>query len=160
MKNLTIILTTIVFLLAGSVFAGTTVYVSNDRAKLLEQPSFASKSSPLSKGTAVYVKEKKGPFLKVEVNGKTGYVASMFTSETKITGKLNKASGKEEKINKVASTRRRASAYTETASARGLTNSQKMRTMGGAVDMGPVKWLEEQGAKIITKEALEKFSLQ
>jgi hypothetical protein len=159
MKKLIIILTTLLF--AGSIFAGSTVYVSNNSAKLLEKPSFSSKSVPLTKGTALQVIKQEGSFLKVSADGKTGFIASMFTSENKPTGSLNKASNKEEKVSSGVNARKRASAYTETASARGLTESQKMRTNGGGpVDMEPVLWLEKQGSKIITKEALEKFSSQ
>lgn len=131
----------------GAILAKPALYVTNPVAKLLDKPNLSSSGSRLNRGDKLSVISKSGMFIKVNFNGKTGYVAGMFTSPrkpgAKVSYKGNKSSG-------ASSSRRRASSFNETASARGLTESEKIRVRGNAseYDYQAVQWMESQSDNI------------
>lgn len=142
MKKILTLIAMVAFLAGSSVMAKTKAYAGAS-AKLNESPSFGG-GTVLKPGTELEVIGTEGLFLKVKVDGKTGYVAKMSTTENPSVGKLN--------VNKTGdsdnsvSARKRSSAYSETASARGLTNSESMRAKGAAgeaIDYTGVEWIEK-----------------
>ncbi|MEM7182227.1 MAG: hypothetical protein AAF518_15030 [Spirochaetota bacterium] len=150
-----ILLLGIALLFSGTLFAKQKVlYVTSPSAKLMKTASFGS-GTALRRGDKLTVLGKSGMFYKVRVNGKSGYVSKMFASSKRPGSKVSLRSGKS---SRGSSARRRASSYSETASARGLTSSEKIRVRGnaGEYDYTAVQWMESQSEKI--KQAdLESF---
>lgn len=143
MKRIVTLIAMVAFLAGSSVMAKTKAYAGAS-AKLNDSPSFGG-GTVLKPGTELEVIGTEGLFLKVKVDGKTGYVAKMSTTENPSVGKLNVNKSGESDSNTVAA-RKRSSAYSETASARGLTNSESMRAKGGAgeaIDYTGVEWIEK-----------------
>lgn len=131
------------------------LYVVSPAAKLLNKPKMSSNGTPLKKGTQLKQIGKKGMFYKVKNGNKTGWISKIFVS-TKSPLKSKVSFGDSIKRSTQQNARRRASSYSETASARGLSASQKVRTRGskGDYDFESIKWLERQ--KVSDKE-LNKF---
>ena len=128
------LIVSLLFFSAQAVFAKSKAYITNPTAKLGDKANLGASGDALPVGTAVDVVGNEGMFLKVSYKGKTGYVAKMFTSENPPVGKID-SSGKPSEDSPQASARKRSSNFAETASARGLTESEKMRSgRGGSSD--------------------------
>jgi hypothetical protein len=132
---------------AQTVFAKSKAYITNPTAKLGDKASFAATGELIPVGSQVDVVGTEGAFLKISYKGKTGYVSKMFTSENPPVGKID-ASGKPTEDSPQASARKRSSTFAETASARGLTESEKMRSGRGGSDddkfsYSGVEWIQK-----------------
>ena len=93
-------------------------------------------------------------FLKVKSGTDTGWVMKLYVSKIPPSAKASSA-GNQEKSNAVQS-RARASTFTETASARGLSESKKLRTRGNndEYDFESLDWLDKVSVK---KEDIAKY---
>ncbi|MCP5502209.1 MAG: SH3 domain-containing protein [Leptospiraceae bacterium] len=141
-----------VFIFTGPLFSRESVYVTSPAAKIMTAPKISGKGTPVTKGTKLDVLAKEGLFYKVNFEGQTGYIPSMFVSQNAPAKKKIDLAGLKDK--NADNPRRRASSYAETASARGLTASEKIRARGDAndYDYDSVKWMEEQSSKIEESE--------
>ncbi|MCE9501598.1 MAG: hypothetical protein K8R21_14030 [Leptospira sp.] len=122
--------------------AGTTFYVQSPAAKLLDNPSMNSGGKQIPKGSSLQQIGEKDMFLKVKSNIGDGFILKLYVSSFPPGGKV----GFGNEIDKSTSVkgRARASAYTETAAARGLAESENLRTRGEMADydFGAIDWLE------------------
>jgi len=145
-KSILVLFAILVF--TGSLFARENVYVVSPTAKFMDSAKLNAAGPSLAKGTKLDVLAKEGMFYKVSLNGKTGYVAKMFTSATPPA--KEKASVASTDEGQSPSARRRASGFSETASARGLTSTEEARIHGSAKDYDypSIKWLDEQSDKV------------
>jgi hypothetical protein len=144
----------IFFIFCESIIALTS-YVTSPIARLHIEPNISSQSVLLEKGTIVNKIGEKDMFIKVTTDGKEGYVNKLFLSDKPTSGKISFASDIDQSTSVKA--RARASNFTQTAAARGFSESQTLRTRGGSndYDIDSIKWLES--IKIDEKE-IEKFN--
>lgn len=104
----------------NSAFAEEIRYVSSLKAKLLEAPQFkAPLVAQLNKGDQVFVKKQQGVWLQVSTtSGASGWVSKFLTKTTPPTDRVTVLPGTDE--NQLKDVRRRTSALTTAAAARGL----------------------------------------
>ena len=130
------------------------MHVTSPVAKLLKEPSASSEGILIPKGNVVDKIGERDMFIKVVMDGKEGYVNKLFLSDRPISGKVSFGDSIDQSTSVKA--RARASSFTQTAAARGFSESQTLRTRGGAndYDMDSIVWL--QNLKIDEKE-IENF---
>jgi len=144
--------------------AKTILYVQSPKAKLLQQPQLSADGTTLNIGDTLSTIGEQGLFVQVRVNEKTGWVSKLFVSQLPPSSqiKLGVTSSSTEAI--VA--RQRASDFTKTAAARGLSETEKMRVRGGAdlYDFESLRWLEslptEEQSLSDSPTLLKKMDLQ
>jgi hypothetical protein len=134
------------FLTIHSIFTQEIYYVQSPKAKLLENPKMDSKGRELSIGTDLRVMGNSGLFIQVRHGEKTGWVSKLFVSPFP-PGKQIKLGVSSEPSEAIAS-RQRASDFTKTAAARGLSETEKLRVRGNSedYDFESLRWLEKVGA--------------
>ena len=140
----------------GSVTAAGTYYVKNARARLLSRPSLRGNGPALAPGTKVTRIAQQGLFYRVKTNGRTGWVARLYLSTSPRTGRVRM--GFAVSRSKSQQVRTRASAYTQTAAARGLTKSESIRVRGAQhrYDFEAMTWLEAHDPSADSVEAFKK----
>ncbi|MCB1190404.1 MAG: hypothetical protein H7A23_22075 [Leptospiraceae bacterium] len=148
---------TFVFFIIG--INATTLYVVSPVAKLLDEPNMSAKGKPLAKGSSLKQVGEKGMFFKVRTDqNKTGWVSKIFVSKNSpLKSKVSFGENIEKTTTQKA--RMRASDYSQTASARGSTKSESVRTRGAKsdYDLESLEWLEKQE---VNDQELEKFLKQ
>lgn len=131
-----------ILFLGISLFAKGNVYVQSNKAKLLSQPKLNADGTGLKIGEVLTPMGEQGLFVQVRVEEKTGWVSKLFVSPLPPGNqmKLGITSNSSEAV--VA--RQRASDFTKTAAARGLSETQKMRVRGEGelYDFESLRWLE------------------
>ena len=144
----------VVLLLINFQLFALPMYVTSPVAKLLKEPSASSEGTLIPKGNVVDKIGERDMFIKVIMDGKEGYVNKLFLSDKPISGKVSFGDSIDQSTSMKA--RARASSFTQTAAARGFSESQTLRTRGGAndYDMDSITWLEN--IKIDEKE-IESF---
>ncbi|MCW7492386.1 M48 family metalloprotease [Leptospira sp. 2 VSF19] len=132
----------LILIFAHSVLSKGNVYVQSTKAKLLSQPKLNADGSPLQMGESLSPVSEQGLFVQVRAEGKMGWVSKLFVSPLPPGNqiKLGVTSNSSEAV--VA--RQRASDFTKTAAARGLSETQKMRVRGEGdlYDFESLRWLE------------------
>jgi len=124
------------------IFADRQMYIQNPSAKLLTEPRMNAPGAPLTRGQRVTQTGEQGMFFAIRSDEGSGFVPKLYTSafapgETvRISGPLERDSG--------VRARARASNFSQTAAARGLSESQSIRTRGNLdeYDFASVDWLE------------------
>ncbi|MBM9589588.1 M48 family metalloprotease [Leptospira sp. 201903075] len=128
--------------LAQTLIAKGNVYVQSTKAKLLSQPKLSADGFPLQMGEALSPISEQGLFVQVRSQDRSGWVSKLFVSPLPPGNqiKLGVTSNSSEAV--VA--RQRASDFTKTAAARGLSETQKMRVRGEGdlYDFESLRWLE------------------
>lgn len=123
MKHIVFIL---LLLLSLPALAGD-MYIKSTKCKVLDGPGFGNKVvMVLNKGDVVKVLEEKGPWLKVSVNGKTGWISKLLASKDPPLNKVTVTEGKETEKQK-SNVRKRASGSSTAAAARGLREDDRAR---------------------------------
>lgn len=122
---------------------GAPMYVQSPVAQLLSKPSAGEKGLLLPKGSVVNKTGEQDMFLKITYDGKEGWINKMFVSANPPSGKISFGADIDKSTSIKA--RARASAFTQTAAARGYSESQTLRTRGGAgdYDLEAISWLEK-----------------
>lgn len=121
------------------------LYVFSKSASLLDQSSAGAKVlQTLTKGQELSQLEIKDAWVRVSVNGKAGWVSKYLVSATKPS--LEKTDMESMQINLKKESRKRASAYSTAASARGLS-ADVATTRDIKSDMQAVKKMEENKVK-------------
>jgi hypothetical protein len=135
-----ILLLTIFF---PSLLFSNSVFVQSPIAKLLSEPNVASVGKPLKAGTELIQIGEQDMFLKVKTGSDTGWVMKLYVSKIPPSSKVSSA-GNQDKSGAIQS-RARASTFTETASARGFSESKKLRTRGNSdeYDFESLDWLDK-----------------
>lgn len=133
----------IILILINVQLLAAPMYVTSPVAKLLKEPSASADGQILTKGLVVDKIGEKDMFIKVVSEGKEGYVNKLFLSPNPPSGKVSFADSIDQSTSIKA--RARASSFTQTAAARGFSESQTLRTRGGAqdYDMESIEWLEK-----------------
>jgi hypothetical protein len=119
------------------------MYVQSPVAQLLEKPMAGSPGTLLPKGSVVTKIGEQDMFIKITFEGKEGFVNKLFLSANPPSGKVSFGDAIDQSTSVKA--RARASSFTQTAAARGFSESQTLRTRGGAqdYDMDSIVWLEK-----------------
>ncbi len=153
MKNIKLVIILFPFFSIGLLFANS-VFVQSPIAKLLAEPNVASAGKPLKAGSELQQIGEQDMFLKVKSGNDTGWVMKLYVSKIPPSAKVSSA-GNQDKSGPIQS-RARASTFTETASARGLSESKKLRTRGNndEYDFETLDWLDKVKVK---PEDLEKY---
>ena len=152
MLNKLLVLSMALFLWTGSAFAEE-VYVKSIRAKILSKPTLRSRTvATVQRGKALEKLRKTGKWVEVKFKGKRGWVSKYLVSTRPPMKRVSLLArgGNLEK-----SSRRRASAFTSVAAARGLTDYDRTRAgrKGYVVDFAA---LEKMGKiEISEAEALQ-----
>ncbi|MCG6141053.1 M48 family metalloprotease [Leptospira mtsangambouensis] len=146
---------TVLFLfLAQSLVAKGNVYVQSTKAKLLSQPKLSADGSALVMGEVLSPISEQGLFVQVRARDQLGWVSKLFVSPLPPGNqiKLGITSNSSEAV--VA--RQRASDFTKTAAARGLSETQKMRLRGEGdlYDFESLRWLESVPFESPTPQSL------
>jgi hypothetical protein len=144
----------ILILLINFQLFASPMYVTSPVAKLLKEPSAGSEGTLIPKGNVVDKIGERDMFIKVVMDGKEGYVNKLFLSDRPASGKVSFGDSIDQSTSVKA--RARASSFTQTAAARGFSESQTLRTRGSGndYDMDSITWL--QNLKIDEKE-IENF---
>ena len=101
------------------------MYVRSARTDLLQMPKHKStKLAMIKRGTKVEQLEKQGRWIKISFESKEGWVPSLVLSNKPIRRRVSLLAQKTDISSKA---RRRASVYSSTAAARGLTDSGRKR---------------------------------
>lgn len=129
----------------SSIYGNTVYYVQSPKAKLLTQPRMDSPGTPISFGTSVRSIGESGLFVQVRLPKSTGWISKLFLS-TYPPGNQIKL-GTSGNKSKSAQNRQRASDFTKTAAARGLSETERLRVRGESrnYDFEGLKWLERIG---------------
>ena len=123
MKPLTHSALFVVLLFIGSLAQAAVFYVHSIRAPILAGPSFgSSRVAVVSRGTALKELEKKGSWYKVDYKNKTGWISRFLIGTKPPAGRISVLEGTTERLDTGA--RRRASAFTTAAAARGFAEDR------------------------------------
>lgn len=133
------------FFNSSNLFSNEIYYVQSPKAKLLASPKLNSDGTVLSIGSSLKKISQSGLFYQVRYGEQTGYVSKLFISAFP-PGKQIKL-GSSNSSNEQALGRQRASDFTKTAAARGLSETEKLRVRGSSEDFDfeSVRWLENIG---------------
>jgi len=150
--------TFILFMLATVLVAASAwaedYYVQSVKAKVMAQTSFkAPVLGEVGKGYKFSSLGRQGSWIKVTLNGKTGYVASLLVSPHPPLDKPAVIRAHEGDISQ--GVRRRASTYTSAAAARGLTSEDRKRA--SAEEEIDYKALEKMEAFTVSSDEVTKF---
>jgi hypothetical protein len=139
-------------LIVHSVLAGDVMYVQSPVAKLLQAPSSNSLSEPIKFGESVYTISEEGLFVKVRSGNKVGYINKLFLSAFAPTAQIKLSSSLNTSENVQA--RMRASDFTKTAAARGLTDQEELRVRGEGhlYDFDSLVWIETNSTEKMESE--------
>jgi hypothetical protein len=153
MKNIKLVLFLILIFNSNFVFSNT-VYVQSPIAKLLSEPNISSAGKPIKAGSELTQIGEQDMFLKVKSGTDTGWIMKLYVSKIPPSAKVTTA-GSQDKSGPIQS-RARASTFTETASARGLSESKKLRTRGNSdeYDFESLEWLDKIK---VNPEDIEKY---
>jgi uncharacterized protein YgiM (DUF1202 family) len=149
----------LVFVLAALAVAAApkAVYVNSIRAVIMDTPSMKGKPVVTAvRGDKLTVLGEQNRWYNVRKNGKTGWVSTLLVRPEPPSGKASVFSKPGEDLSK--GSRRRASAVTSAAAARGLTPEDRARLgFDARVDYAD---LEKVEALTITKKELSDFLRQ
>ena len=122
-------------------FAGE-LYVKGVKANIMEKPSFKAKVlAKAARGEILQEIERKGKWVKVGYKGKSGWISTLVVSSAPSMARVSLLAGGKS-LEKNA--RRRASAFTSVAAARGLTDYDRTRRgKDFTVDYDALKWMEK-----------------
>lgn len=127
------------------------LYVQSVKAPIISAPSLgSSKVAEAAKGESLKELEKKGDWYKVGYKEITGWVSRLLVGPKPPSGKVSVLEETEEKIEKGA--RKRASAFTTAAAARGLAEDRARISDKYRVDFRGLEQME--AVKISDEEAL------
>lgn len=141
-------------LYAAFAHADAVYYVQSVNASVRAEPSFGAKViAKVAKGQTLASISKQGSWIKVNVDGKEGYISSLLVSSHPPMQKQTVIKAEDEEIKPTA--RRRASSYTSAAAARGLTNEEKQRD--GVEETSDYKALDKMEALKVSPEEVTKF---
>lgn len=130
------------------------VYVQSLKADVMKEPSFKSeKVFSIEKGAELSVLESMPKWIKVGRGDKTGWVSALLVGTKPPLEKITVFTGAEEDIGRES--RRRVSAVTSAAAARGLTEDDRRRL--GSQTKTDYSALEKMEALSITDEELNEF---
>ena len=122
MKKVAVILT---LLCATSALHAKPVYIQSNKAALYEQPNFVSTTTKtLPRGTEVNVIEANKRWIKIQSKTDSGWMLKFLVSDHPPLDRVDKVISDDQQIN---NPRRRASAVSTAASARGLSADQRQR---------------------------------
>lgn len=140
------------FLFAFAVSASAAdLFVQSVKAPILSAPSLgSSKVAEAVKGESLKELEKKGDWYKVGYKDITGWVSRLLVGSKPPSGKVSLLEDTEERIEKGA--RKRASAFTTAAAARGLAEDRARVSDKYRVDFRGVEMME--AVSISDEEAL------
>lgn len=126
---------------------GSTFYIVSPYAKLHKEPNAASQAESLPEGTQIRKLGEEGLFIKVRYNKSEGWVNKLFVSANPPQGKVNFGSQIDKST--AVQARARASAYSQTAAARGFMESKPVRTKSPKeeYDFESIQWLENITSK-------------
>ncbi len=131
--------------------AAADLYVQSVKAPILSAPSLgSSKVAEAVKGESLKELEKKGDWYKVGYKDITGWVSRLLVGSRPPSGKVSVLEDTEERIEKGA--RKRASAFTTAAAARGLAEDRARISDKYRVDFRGVEMME--AVSISDEEAL------
>ena len=133
--------------------AAADLYVQSVKAPILSSPSLGSpKLAEAAKGESLKEMEKKGDWYKVGYKDVSGWVSRLLVGPRPPAGKISVLEETEERIEKGA--RKRASAFTTAAAARGLAEERARLSDKLKVDYNGVEMME---AIRITDEEASRF---
>lgn len=130
-------------------------YISSNKAKVLASPSFqAELVVELVKGDMVEVVDQKGVWLNVSVANKTGWLSKFLVKETPPNDRVTVLPG--DNKTELKDVRRRASAITTAAAARGLAATARAESESKVVaNLEGVRYMESFS---VSSQELQQFS--
>ncbi|MBL8019191.1 MAG: hypothetical protein JNM27_05965 [Leptospirales bacterium] len=128
--------------LATATVADRKMYIQSPSARLLDSPKMDAAGPALARGTAVTQTGEEGLFFKIRTDSGSGYVPRLYASAFPPSQKVNFGTGVDKDTSVKA--RARASNYSQTVAARGISESQSLRTRSGFqdFDFDSIGWIE------------------
>lgn len=160
MKALTRFLLLLASLSIAPLAQATVYYVQSVKAPILSDMSFGSpKLAEASKGEALQEVENKGSWHKVIYNNKTGWVSRLLIGTKPPAGRVSVLVGTSENLESGA--RKRASAFTTAAAARGFAEdrsrvSDKYKSNFGALERMEAVAISDEVAMAFLQEGVGK----
>lgn len=142
-KVLSGVLLSVTLLISPPVLSEEVRYISSQKAKLLKAPQFkAEVITQLTKGEQIEVTSSKGSWLQVNTqNNQQGWISKFLTKTNPPTDRITVLPGEED--NQLKDVRRRTSALTTAAAARGLAaRSANDQSAKHKEDKEAVKYME------------------
>lgn len=135
----------LIVLFFGGVFplvSKSNLYVQSAKARLLSQPKLNADGISLKLGEVLSPINEQGLFVQVRVSDKSGWVSKLFVSPLPPGNQIQL--GITSSSTEAVVARQRASDFTKTAAARGLSETQKLRVRGEGelYDFESLRWLE------------------
>ncbi|MCE9596559.1 MAG: hypothetical protein K8S54_01195 [Spirochaetia bacterium] len=132
----------IMLLVATAVGADRTMYIQSPSARLLNAPKMDASGPAIARGTAITQTGEEGLFFRVRTDSGTGYVPRLYASAFPPSQKVNFGTGIDKDT--AVKARARASNYSQTVAARGISESQTLRTRSGLqdFDFDSIDWIE------------------
>lgn len=142
-------------LITGHAFADTDYYVQSLNAKIWQESSFKSKViAEVGKGQLLPSTGTENNWVKVRYQGQDGYVPTLLLSTHPPLGKNTLIGSDESEIKE--GVRRRASAYTSAAAARGLSREDRERAdVEEGTNYGAVRAMESM---TVTADEVSQFA--
>lgn len=139
-------------------YAADAVYVQSAKAKIMSEPSFKSQELGVAqKGDKLTVAEKGDGWLKVSTGKTTGWVNKLVVSDSPPLDKVAVITAESADIGEKS--RKRSSAMTSAAAARGLSDNERKRlTDEGRADYRALMEIERISGGISDKE-VDAFSV-
>jgi hypothetical protein len=153
-KFIVVLFTAVMTLSSALAYAENVVYVQSFKAKVMSQPSFKAKViGEAGKAAKMISQGRTGTWVKVNFNGKDGYVSALLVSTRPPLDKQGLIKADDSAIS--YGVRRRASTYTSAAAARGLVQDDRRRlSRDEKVDY---QGLEKVESVSLTNEDITKF---
>lgn len=103
-----------------------TYYVQSSKARILAAPTFSSKViDEVALGQKLVMKGRQGSWIRVERNGREGYVSTLLVSARPPMARVKYIQAEDGEIKQ--GVRRRTSSFSSAAAARGLTKDDRKR---------------------------------
>ena len=142
MKKVAVILT---LLCVTSMLNAKPVYIQSNKAALYEQPSFVSASTKtLPRGAKVNVIETSKRWIKIQSETNSGWMLKFLVSDHPPLNHVGKVISDDQQIN---NPRRRASAVSTAASARGLSADQRQRVGDNSANYFALETIEAMNVR-------------
>ena len=137
------ILIFILFIFFSSAVLAENGYVQARQAELFAEPSFKESVIAVAhKGDAVVIEQRQGRWLKVKFGDKEGWVSKLLVSGEQPKDKITVLDEDGESLDQTV--RRRASATTEAAAARGLRGEKRDRREDKTVNFDALHKMEQE----------------
>ncbi|MBI5637218.1 MAG: SH3 domain-containing protein [Nitrospinae bacterium] len=150
-----LLITAILALLPGMAAAADALFVQSAKAKIMSEPNFKAETvGTVNRGDRLERMETKDAWFKVKTGGKAGWINRLAVADTPPMDKVTVITADAEDLQEKS--RKRSSAITSAAAARGLSDAERKRMSDiGQADHQSLARLEKVSGSITDQELLD-----